>query len=199
MPIDAILVGGRRPSTIPLVYQSLNWEHGVFSGAVMGSEITAAVISDKIGQVRRDPFAMLPFIGYHVGDYLGHWLEIGRKGDPDKLPKIFAVNWFRRGEDGHFLWPGFGENSRVLKWVVERCDGVVGARNGDRIYARGRRSLPRRPESTGGGPRRAHQREPRQWQQNSRPSAPTSRGTAPKCRRNCSNNSALWKETLDCP
>ncbi len=127
VPIDAILVGGRRPSTIPLVYQSLNWEHGVFLGAVMGSEITAAVISDKIGQVRRDPFAMLPFIGYHVGDYLSHWLEIGRKGDPDKLPKIFAVNWFRRGEDGHFLWPGFGENSRVLKWVVERCDGTVGA------------------------------------------------------------------------
>ena len=127
VPIDAILVGGRRPSTIPLVYQSLSWEHGVFLGAVMGSEITAAVISDKIGQVRRDPFAMLPFIGYHVGDYLSHWLEIGRKGDPDKLPKIFAVNWFRRGEDGHFLWPGFGENSRVLKWVVERCDGTVGA------------------------------------------------------------------------
>lgn len=127
VPIDAILVGGRRPSTIPLVYQSLSWEHGVFLGAVMGSEITAAVISDKIGQVRRDPFAMLPFIGYHVGDYLNHWLEIGRKGDPDKLPKIFAVNWFRKGEDGHFLWPGFGENNRVLKWVVERCDGKVGA------------------------------------------------------------------------
>jgi len=127
VPIDAILVGGRRPSTIPLVYQSLSWEHGVFLGAVMGSEITAAVISDKIGQVRRDPFAMLPFIGYHVADYLSHWLEIGRKGDLDKLPKIFAVNWFRRGEDGHFLWPGFGENSRVLKWVVERCDGTVGA------------------------------------------------------------------------
>lgn len=127
VPIDAILVGGRRPSTIPLVYQSLSWEHGVFLGAVIGSEITAAVISDKIGQVRRDPFAMLPFIGYHVADYLSHWLEIGRKGDPDKLPKIFAVNWFRRGEDGHFLWPGFGENSRVLKWVVERCDGTVGA------------------------------------------------------------------------
>lgn len=128
VPIDAILVGGRRPSTVPLVYQSFDWEHGVFLGAIMGSEITAAVISDKIGQVRRDPFAMLPFIGYHVGDYLEHWLSIGRAADADKLPKIFAVNWFRRGEDGHFLWPGFGENSRVLKWVAERCDGSVGAK-----------------------------------------------------------------------
>ncbi len=127
VPIDAILVGGRRPSTIPLVYQSFDWEHGVFLGAIMGSEVTAAIISDKIGQVRRDPFAMLPFIGYHVGDYLNHWLSIGKKADPDKLPKIFAVNWFRRGEDGHFLWPGFGENSRVLKWVAERCDNAVGA------------------------------------------------------------------------
>ncbi len=128
VPIDAILVGGRRPSTVPLVYQSFDWEHGVFLGAIMGSEITAAVISDKIGQVRRDPFAMLPFIGYHVGDYLEHWLSIGRAADADKLPKIFAINWFRRGEDGHFLWPGFGENSRVLKWVAERCDGSVGAK-----------------------------------------------------------------------
>ncbi len=128
VPIDAILVGGRRPTTIPLVYQSYDWNHGVFLGSIMGSEITAAVISDKIGQVRRDPFAMLPFIGYHVGDYLQHWLEIGRRGDPDKLPKIFAVNWFRRGDDGHFLWPGFGDNSRVLKWVTERCDGIGGAK-----------------------------------------------------------------------
>ena len=93
----------------------------------MGSEVTAAIISDKIGQVRRDPFAMLPFIGYHVGDYLNHWLSIGRKADPAKLPKIFAVNWFRRGDDGRFLWPGFGENSRVLKWVAERCDEAIGA------------------------------------------------------------------------
>ena len=94
----------------------------------MGSEITAAVISDKIGQVRRDPFAMLPFIGYNVGDYLQHWIDIGEKGDADKLPKLFYVNWFRRDEDGNFQWPGFGDNSRVLKWIVERCAGDVDAR-----------------------------------------------------------------------
>lgn len=123
VPIDAILVGGRRASTIPLVHQSYSWDHGVFLGAIMGSEITAAVISDKIGQVRRDPFAMLPFIGYHVADYLQHWLKMGDASSPDKLPKIFYVNWFRKNEDGDFLWPGFGDNSRVLKWIVERCDG----------------------------------------------------------------------------
>ena len=128
VPIDAILVGGRRPTTIPLVYESFDWEHGIFLGAVMGSEITAAVISDKIGQVRRDPFAMTPFIGYHVADYLNHWLETGKRGQASKLPRIFAVNWFRRGQDGHFLWPGFGENSRVLKWVAQRCEGTVSAR-----------------------------------------------------------------------
>lgn len=128
VPIDAILVGGRRPTTIPLVYESFDWEHGIFLGAIMGSEITAAVISDKIGQVRRDPFAMTPFIGYHVADYLNHWLETGKRGQASKLPRIFAVNWFRRGEDGHFLWPGFGENSRVLKWVAQRCEGTVSAR-----------------------------------------------------------------------
>ncbi|MBO4495055.1 MAG: phosphoenolpyruvate carboxykinase (GTP) [Clostridiales bacterium] len=123
VPVDAILVGGRRKTTIPLVHQSFNWNHGIFMGAIMGSEITAAVISDKVGQVRRDPFAMLPFIGYHVGDYLQHWLDIGKATDEDKLPKIFYVNWFRKSEDGKWLWPGYGENSRVLKWIVERCSG----------------------------------------------------------------------------
>ena len=124
MPISAILIGGRRPSTIPLVHQSFDWNHGVFMGSIMGSEITAATISKDIGQVRRDPFAMLPFCGYNISDYLQHWLNIGTKTDADKLPKIFYVNWFRKDANGKWLWPGFGENSRVLKWIVERVNGV---------------------------------------------------------------------------
>ncbi|WFR55489.1 phosphoenolpyruvate carboxykinase (GTP) [Anaerocolumna sp. AGMB13025] len=123
VPISAILIGGRRPSTIPLVHESFDWKHGVFLGSIMGSEITAAAISNNIGQVRRDPFAMLPFFGYNVCDYLQHWLSIGEKTTEDKLPKIFYVNWFRKDKDGKWLWPGFGENSRVLKWVVERVSG----------------------------------------------------------------------------
>ncbi len=123
VPISAILIGGRRKSVVPLVHESFDWKHGIFLGSIMGSEITAAAISDKIGQVRRDPFAMLPFIGYHVGDYMKHWFEIGEKTAADKLPKIFYVNWFRKDEDGKFLWPGFGDNSRVLKWIVERVAG----------------------------------------------------------------------------
>lgn len=123
VPISAILFGGRRPSIIPLIHESFDWKHGVFLGSILGSEITAATISDKIGQVRRDPFAMLPFIGYNVCDYLQHWLNIGAKTDADKLPKIFYVNWFRKDENGKFLWPGFGENSRVIKWVIERVSG----------------------------------------------------------------------------
>ena len=129
VPVSAFLVGGRRASIVPLVHESLNWQHGVFLGSIMGSEITAAAISDKIGQVRRDPFAMLPFMGYHVGDYLQHWLDIGAIADQAKLPRIYYVNWFRKDKNGKFLWPGFGDNSRVLKWIVERIAGRAGAVN----------------------------------------------------------------------
>ncbi|MCL2023826.1 MAG: phosphoenolpyruvate carboxykinase (GTP) [Oscillospiraceae bacterium] len=127
VPISAILIGGRRQSTIPLVNESLDWNHGIFLGSIMGSEITTADITDKVGQVRRDPFAMLPFMGYHMGDYLKHWIDIGKKTDADKLPKIFFVNWFRKNDQGKFIWPGFGDNSRVLKWITERIAGKAAA------------------------------------------------------------------------
>ena len=124
--IDAILFGGRRPDTVPLVTQSYDWEHGTMMGAMLSSGQTAASVEAKVGSLRHDPMAMLPFIGYNVGDYLQHWIDMGRKGG-DRMPSIFLVNWFRRGEDGRFLWPGFGDNSRVLKWVVERIEGKVDA------------------------------------------------------------------------
>ncbi|MBO5774528.1 MAG: phosphoenolpyruvate carboxykinase (GTP), partial [Kiritimatiellae bacterium] len=128
VPIDAILFGGRRPSTIPLVNEAKSWTHGVFLGSAAGSEVTAAVISDQIGQVRRDPMAMLPFFGYNVCDYFQHWLEMERtSADASKLPKIYFVNWFRKTADGKFMWPGFGDNSRVLKWICQRIEGKVQA------------------------------------------------------------------------
>ena len=122
VPIDAILLGGRRASVIPLVFQSRDWDHGVFLGAIMSSETTAAA-AGAVGNLRRDPFAMLPFCGYNMADYFAHWLKFSDRFDESKLPKIFYVNWFRKGEGGKWLWPGYGENSRVLEWVFERTAG----------------------------------------------------------------------------
>jgi phosphoenolpyruvate carboxykinase (GTP) len=127
VPISAFLFGGRRPSTVPLINQSKSWVHGVFMGSITGSEITAAALDLAAGTIRRDPFAMLPFCGYHMGDYFNHWIKLGKKaeseGHGDKLPKIFFCNWFRKDQNDKFMWPGYGENSRALAWVFDRCEG----------------------------------------------------------------------------
>jgi phosphoenolpyruvate carboxykinase (GTP) len=123
VPISAVLFGGRRSSVAPLIHESFSWQHGTFLGSIMASEMTAAA-AGTVGKLRRDPFAMLPFCGYNMGDYFKHWLSVGRKTKAEKLPKIFYVNWFRKSPEGKWLWPGYGENSRVLKWVIERVEGI---------------------------------------------------------------------------
>ena len=165
------------PRTVPLVFESRDWRHGVFIGATMGSEKTAAAFGG-LGELRHDPFAMLPFCGYHMGDYFAHWLSMTERTDESKLPRIYGVNWFRKDEDGKFLWPGYGENSRVLEWICRRLEGEAGGED----TPIGAVPQPRGPRPRGPG------REPVERTQPRSPSIPTS--GAASCRRSRSTSTA---------